>query len=109
MMSWRRRGRKERPIKNGTWFMPFSRSRSGGEEEEGQHQDQLNRICVHRLNRFTGTNLSSAGPAWYAIRSQCSPADHCWKIRKGEAARDQERDLEFNFMFMFGESGAQDV
>jgi hypothetical protein len=93
----------------GAWLSPFSRSSSGGEEEEEQHQHQLNRICVRRLNGFTGTNPSSAG-AWCAVRSRCSPADHCWKIRKGEAARNRERewegegDLEFKFMLMFGES-----
>ena len=75
---------------NGTWLATFSRSRSGEEEEEEQHQ--LNRICVRRLNGFTGTKLSSAGPAWCTIRSQYSPADHCWKTRKGEVARDQERE-----------------
>ena len=52
----------------GTWLTPFSRSRSGGEGKEERHQDQLNRICVCRLNRFTGTNLSSTGPPWCAVR-----------------------------------------
>jgi len=28
----------------GTWLTLLSRSRSGGEEEEERHQDQLNRI-----------------------------------------------------------------